>query len=113
MNLKELVHKLLKRNDNAKRNAESANGGQHNVRGGIHRFASARGEAVSACRRVGLLAAALSSQRSRASDCGTGDKVRELTDDGKVYFIDPLIRLSRSAEETIEWLTGFNPATMD
>ena len=41
-----------------------------------------------------------------------GDNVL-LGDDGKVYFIDPLIRLSRSAEETIEWLTGFNPATMD
>lgn len=258
MNLKELIHKLLKGNDNAKRNAESANGGQHNVRGGIHRFASARSEAVSACRRVRLLAASLSSQRSRASDCSASDKIRELTDaakasglwldkaqiaalgdlvskrtgesevywnrpesafykvknpeakrplkhtsesdwvyehvihnilfpecayefvgiavevgeirivlkqkavrteafpteeqivavlaekglvpedryffgdgvvsitdvgahgdnvllgdDGKVYFIDPLIRLSRSAEETIEWLTGFNPATLD
>ena len=38
-----------------------------------------------------------------------GDNVL-LGDDGRVYFIDPLIRLSRSAEETIEWLTGFNPA---
>lgn len=78
MNLKELIHKLLKGNDNAKRNAESANGGQHNVRGGIYRFASARSEAVSACRRVRLLAASLSSQRSRASDCSASDKIREI-----------------------------------
>ena len=40
-----------------------------------------------------------------------GDNVL-LGDDGKVYFIDPLIRLDRSAEEVIEWLTGFNPATL-
>ena len=40
-----------------------------------------------------------------------GDNVL-LGDDGKVYFIDPLIRLGRTAEEVIEWLTGFNPATM-
>ena len=40
-----------------------------------------------------------------------GDNVL-LGDDGKVYFIDPLIRLGRSAEGVIEWLTGFNPATM-
>ena len=85
MNLTELIHKLLKGDDNAKRTTESANGGQHNVRGGIHRFASARVEVVSACRRVGLLAAALSSQRSRASDCGAGDKVRELTDAAKWF----------------------------
>lgn len=37
-----------------------------------------------------------------------GDNVL-LGDDGEVYFIDPLIRLGRSAEKTIEWLTGFNP----
>ena len=35
-----------------------------------------------------------------------------LGDDGKVYFIDPLIRLGRIAEDVIEWLTGFNPAAM-
>lgn len=37
-----------------------------------------------------------------------GDNVL-LGDDGKVYFIDPLIRLHRPAEEVIEHLTGFNP----
>ena len=38
-----------------------------------------------------------------------GDNVL-LGDDGRVYFIDPLIRLNRSASDVIEWLTGFNPA---
>ena len=178
MNLKELIYKLFKRSDNAKRNAESADGGQRHVRGGVHRFASARGKAISDCSRVRLLAAAVSSQRGRTPDSGAGDKIRRLTnaakeaglwldkakqnavrtetfptenqveaslaeigfvredryffgdgivsvtdvgahgdnvllgDDGKVYFIDPLIRLDRSAEEVIEWLTGFNPATL-
>ena len=96
MNLKELIDKLFKRSDDAKRNAEFADDGQHPVRGGVHRFASARGKAISDCRRIRLLAAALSSQRGRAPDSGAGDK----------------IRLGRAAEEVIEWLTGFNPAAM-
>ena len=37
-----------------------------------------------------------------------GDNVL-LGDDGKVYFIDPLIRLKRPANEVIEYLTGYNP----
>ena len=37
-----------------------------------------------------------------------GDNVL-LGDDGQVYFIDPLIRLHKPAEEVIEFLTGFNP----
>ena len=83
MNLKELIYKLFKRSDNAKRNAKSADGGQHHVRGGVHRFASARGKAISDCRRVGLLAAVLSSQRGRTSDSGAGDKIRRLIDAAK------------------------------
>ena len=67
----------------AKRNAESADVGQHYVRGGIHRFASARGKAISDCRRVRLLAAALSSQRGRTPDSSAGDKIRRLTDAAK------------------------------
>ena len=39
-----------------------------------------------------------------------GDNVL-LDDSGNVRFIDPLIRLGKSAEETIEWLTGYNPRT--
>ncbi len=37
-----------------------------------------------------------------------GDNVL-LGDDGQVYFIDPLIRLHKAAEDVIEFLTGFNP----
>ena len=83
MNLKEIIYKLFKRSDYAKRNAESADGGQCPVRGGIQRFASARGKAISDCRRVRLLAEALSSQRGRTPDSGTGDKIRRLTDAAK------------------------------
>ncbi len=39
-----------------------------------------------------------------------GDNVL-LGDDGRTYFIDPLIRLNRPAEEVIEFLTGYNPAS--
>ena len=83
MNLKEIIYKLFKRSDNAKRNAESADGGQHYVRGGVHRFASARGKTISDCCRVRLLAAALSAQRGRTPDCGAGDTIRRLTDAAK------------------------------
>ena len=83
MNLKEFICKLFKRRDDAKRNAESADVGQHYVRGGIHRFASARGKAISDCRRVRLLAAALSSQRGRTPDSSAGDKIRRLADAAK------------------------------
>lgn len=38
-----------------------------------------------------------------------GDNVL-MGDDGGTYFIDPLIRLNRPAEEVIEFLTGYNPA---
>lgn len=137
MNLKVLIDKLFKRSDYAKRNAKSEDGGQHHVRGGVHRLASARVKTISDCRRVRLLAAALSAQRGGTPDCGSGDKIRRLTEAAKsagllldrahvttlgdlvskrtgekVYFIDPLIRLDRSAAEVIEWLTGFNPITM-
>ena len=83
MNLKEIIYKLFKSSDYAKRNAESADGGQCPVRGGIHRFESARGKAISDCCRVRLLAEALSSQRGRTPDSGTGDKIRRLTDAAK------------------------------
>ena len=37
-----------------------------------------------------------------------GDNVL-LGDDGQVYFIDPLIRLHKPAEDVIDFLTGYNP----
>ena len=41
----------------------------------------------------------------------SGDNV--LVDDaGLICFVDPLIRLRRSAPAVIEWLTGFNPENM-
>ena len=40
-----------------------------------------------------------------------GDNVL-LGDDGKVYFIDPLIRLHHPATETIQLLTGVNPESI-
>ena len=83
MNLKVLIDKLFKRSDDAKRNAKSEDGGQHHVRGGVHRLASARVKAISDCRRVRLLAAALSAQRGGTPDCGTGDKIRKLTEAAK------------------------------
>ena len=86
MNLKELIYKLFRRSDDAKQNAESADDGQHPVRGGIHRFSSARGKAISDCRRVRLLAAALPSQRGRTPDSGAGDKIRRLTDAAQAHF---------------------------
>ena len=144
MKLNWIFKRLFRRSDNAGRIAEAADGGQLDDGCGVHRFAAEREQAVSACRRVGLLASTLQAQRGRASDCGARDKVRELIgiakgfrpegkyfygdgvvsvtdvgehgdnvllgDDGRVYFIDPLIRLNRSAEDVIEWLTGFNPA---
>ena len=208
MKLNWIFKRLFRRSDNAGRIAEVADGGQLDDGCGVHRFAAEREQAVSACRRVGLLASTLQAQRGRASDCSACDKVRELIgiaksvglwvdkamipsfgdlvskrtgayelvgvteeygeirvvlrqrairtetfpskeqidtvlaakgfrsegkyfygdgvvsvtdvgehgdnvllgDDGRVYFIDPLIRLNRSAEDVIEWLTGFNPA---
>ena len=83
MNVKEFICKLFKRSDDAKRNAESADDGQHHVRCGVHRFASARIKTISDCRRVRLLAAALSSQRGGTPDSGAGDKIRRLTDAAK------------------------------
>ena len=40
-----------------------------------------------------------------------GDNVL-LEDDGKIYFIDPLIRLHHPATETIQLLTGVNPESI-
>ena len=37
-----------------------------------------------------------------------GDNVLK-SDEGRLCFIDPLIRLEQPAEAVIEWLTGYNP----
>ena len=83
MNVKAFICKLFKRSDDAKRNAESADDGQHHVSCVVHRFASASVKTISDCRRVRLLAAALSPQRGGTPDSGAGDKIRRLTDAAK------------------------------
>ena len=78
MKLNWMFKRLFRRSDNAGRITEVADGGQLDDGCGVHRFASEREQAVSACRRVGLLASTLQAQRGRASDCSARDKVREL-----------------------------------
>ena len=77
------ISRLLKGRRNANRTAKNEDVRQRHDGGGVYRFASAAERTISDCRRVGLLAAALSAQSGGDADCSPRDKVRKLTDTAK------------------------------
>ena len=74
------ISRLLKGRCNANRTAENEDVRQRHDGGGVYRFASSAERTISDCRRVGLLAPAVSAQSGGDADCGPRDKVRKLTD---------------------------------
>ena len=74
----DFLAKLLKGKRNATRTAKLEDVRQQHDGSGIHRFASAAERTISDCRRVGMLASAVSAQSGRAADCSPRDKIRQL-----------------------------------
>ena len=74
----DFLAKLLKGKRNATRTAKLEDVRQQHDGSGIHRFASAAERTISDCRRVGMLASAVSAQSGRDADCGPRDKIRQL-----------------------------------
>ena len=72
------ISRLLKGRRNANRTTENEDVRQRHDGGGVYRFASAAERTISDCRRVGLLAAALSAQSGGDADCSPRDQVRHL-----------------------------------
>ena len=78
MFLLDAISRFLKGRFNANRASKNEDVRQRHDGGGIHRFASAAERTISDCRRVRLLAEAVSAQSGRNPDCGTRDTIRRL-----------------------------------
>ena len=72
------ISRLLKGSHDATRVAKHEDVGQRHDGCGVYRFAAAAERTVSDCRRIGLLAAAVSSQPGGDSDRGPRDKICRL-----------------------------------
>ena len=106
------ISRLLKGRRNANRTAENEDVRQRHDGGGVYRFASAAERTISDCRRVGLLAAALSAQSGGDADCSPRDKVRKLTDAARAVglYVPPMqvpslgdIVSKRTGESAVYW----------
>ena len=74
---------LFRRKKDAERNSGNENGGQRYDGIAVHRFASAREQAVSDCRRIAVLSAACKAQRGGAADRCSGDTLRAVIEAAK------------------------------
>ena len=83
MFLLDSISRFLKGRLDANRASNNEDVRQRHDGGGVYRFASAAERTISDCRRVGLLAAALSAQSGGDADCSPRDKVRHLIEVAK------------------------------
>ena len=106
MKFLDTIIRILKGNHNADRTAKHEDGGQRHDGSGVHRFTSAAERTISDCRRIGLLAAAVSAQSGGDSDRSPRDQVHHLITAAKAANLFVPTERIRSLGDVVSKRTG-------
>jgi len=106
MKFLDTIIRILKGNHNADRTAKHEDVRQRHDGSGVHRFASAAERTISDCRRIGLLAAAVSAQSGGDSDRSPRDQVRHLITAAKAANLFVPTERIRSLGDVVSKRTG-------